>query len=47
MFWLLKFNNKNELISRIDTDDICFPNKFELQVNVFLNNEALNVMDEK
>lgn len=35
---------KNELIARMDTDDICVPNRFELQVNAFLNDETLDVV---
>ena len=33
-----------ELIARMDTDDICLPNRFEKQVNVFRDNPALDVV---
>lgn len=33
----------NELIARMDTDDIAVPNRFELQLNEFLNNPDLDI----
>lgn len=34
---------RNELIARMDTDDISLPNRFELQLNEFANNPKLDV----
>lgn len=33
-----------ELIARMDTDDICLPNRFEKQINVFRDNVELDVV---
>ncbi len=34
---------KNELIARMDTDDICVPNRFELQLNYFQEHPEVDV----
>lgn len=34
----------NEIVFRIDSDDICLPNRFELQLQRFLKNENLVVL---
>lgn len=34
----------NELIARVDTDDICVPERFELQVKEFKNNQNLGLL---
>lgn len=34
---------QNELIARMDTDDICVPERFETQINMFRNNPKLDI----
>ena len=34
---------KNELIARMDTDDICVPTRFEIQLNQFIKNPRLDI----
>ncbi len=34
----------NQLIARMDTDDICVPNRFELQMTAFRNNPKLDLL---
>ena len=33
----------NELVARMDTDDVCVPNRFELQLEEFENNPTLDI----
>jgi len=35
---------KNELVARMDTDDICSPNRFQLQVNRFLSDPNVDIL---
>lgn len=37
-------NSKNELIGRMDSDDISFPNRFEIQLNKFKNDSNLEIL---
>lgn len=37
-------NCRNELIARMDSDDIAKPNRFELQLNLFKTNSALDAV---
>ncbi len=34
----------NELVARMDTDDICAPCRFEMQLNAFANNPKLDIV---
>lgn len=34
---------ENELVARMDTDDICVPNRFEMQLNEFLKDSSLDI----
>ena len=36
-------NCSNELIARMDTDDICKPNRFEILLNEFKNDDSLDI----
>lgn len=33
----------HELVARMDTDDICVPKRFEIQLNVFMNDSSIDI----